>query len=49
MKTALPDTPGAPTLGLHNSAIIADLCGIDAAKLEQNAVRWGSIITNAVV
>ena len=32
MKTALIDIPGAPTLGLHNSAIIADHCGIDVGK-----------------
>ena len=31
----LPDVPGAPSLGMHNAAILAELCGIDAAGLER--------------
>lgn len=31
----LPDVPGAPTLGMHNAAILAELCGIDAVGLER--------------
>ena len=31
----LPDVPGAPALGMHNAAVLAELCGVDAAGLEQ--------------
>lgn len=31
----LPDIPGAPSLGMHNAAILGELCGIDAAELER--------------
>jgi crotonobetainyl-CoA:carnitine CoA-transferase CaiB-like acyl-CoA transferase len=31
----LPDVPGAPSLGMHNAQVLADLCGIDEAGLER--------------
>ena len=31
----LPDIPGAPALGMHNAAVLSELCGVDAAGLEQ--------------
>ncbi len=32
---ALPDVPGAPPLGMHNAAVLSELCGVDAAELER--------------
>ena len=31
----LPDVPGAPSLGMHNAEVLAQLCGIDAEGLER--------------
>ena len=31
----LPDVPGAPALGMHNAAVLGELCGIDAEALER--------------
>ncbi len=31
----LPDVPGAPALGMHNAAVLGELCGVDAEGLER--------------
>jgi formyl-CoA transferase len=31
----LPDVPGAPSLGMHNAEVLAQLCGVDESGLER--------------